>query len=141
MSALKSGQTVQIELKVLGQKLILKSDADLANSKRAVDFISQRVIAVEKRLKTASGTTSIPPMHVALLALLELGQEYIDAKDRVAAHQSAMNQLARQILNGLEAQKAATKNLEAQLVPSTPGLTIEASKTTKKKKSNGTPRG
>ena len=124
----------QIELKVLGQKLVLKSDADAERSRRAVDWITQRVTMIEKRLRATSKTSVIPPLHVALLALLEIGQEYLDAKDRMEKHQAEMNQIAKALMKELREPKEMATS-------SAPGLRIQKEVKKKARRGSGSANG
>lgn len=132
-----------IELKVLGQKLILKSDADSARSRRVVDWVTERVTMIEKRIGATSKSTVIPPMHIALLALLEIGQEYLDSKDKTEKHQAEMNQIAKMLMQELqnkssESPKAQVDAAESTDMP-THGLTIQSSSIRAKKKTRRGP--
>lgn len=127
--------TETVELKVLGQKLVLKSDADPARSRRVVEWVTQRVMAIEKRLGATSKTSVIPPMHVALLALLEIAQEYLDAKDRMEKHQAETNLIAKKLMQELQSRVSDNKP-----VPASPGLRVQgikAQKSAKKKSRRG----
>lgn len=127
-----------IILKILGQRLVLKSDADSDRSRRVVEWVTERVSVIEKRLVATSKSSVIPPMHIALLALLEIGQEYLDAKGRTEKYQTEMNQVAQMLMQELKnqelnAQKNASQKpgIDARHSDTSlaaPGLTIERMK-------------
>jgi cell division protein ZapA (FtsZ GTPase activity inhibitor) len=68
----------KIEIKLLGQKIALKAPGtDPDHAREVVGLVAERLAHAEKRSK--AGTAS---HQVALLALLDLADEYIQARER-----------------------------------------------------------
>lgn len=76
-------RTVNIEL--LGQKIIFKSDADPAHLQRVVEFAEARI---NQALSQAQGKGVQAPHWIALLALLEVSDDYLQAKEKFSELQS-----------------------------------------------------
>lgn len=70
-------RTVNIEL--LGQKIIFKSDADPEHLSRVIEFAETRL---DEALAQAQGKGVQAPHWIALLALLEVSDDYLQAKER-----------------------------------------------------------
>jgi cell division protein ZapA (FtsZ GTPase activity inhibitor) len=84
--------TQSVEVRLLGQKIALKSsggDPELAQEVAAL---------VASRLKEAeSRSRGSVPHHVALLALFNLAEEYLAAKQRTADHLLRVELKSREI--------------------------------------------
>lgn len=83
-------QTIDIQL--LGQKITLKSSGDPEVVQEVVDLVKRKIGEAEGRKKGV-----MPPHHVALLALLDMAEEYVQAKRRVAAYQREVDDKSREI--------------------------------------------
>ncbi|MBI2712225.1 MAG: cell division protein ZapA [Bdellovibrio sp.] len=89
----------KIEVKLLGQKLVLKS-ADL-NAERFQEIIhlaGKKLDLAQARAKNA------PPHQVALLALLDLAEEYVAAKKRTQDYQTEMHEKSDELRRLIEAE-------------------------------------
>lgn len=87
-----------VELRLLGQKIALKSNEDPQFVREVVDLVSSRIREAEKRMPSAASH------HVALLALLDLAEEYVRAKQRAGEHQKQMQDKSSQLLRLIEAE-------------------------------------
>ncbi len=92
------------ELDLLGQKIVLKANANSAGdaskdvaTQDVIDLVNIRIKEATRRLgKTAS------PSHVAILALVDMAEEYSRAKKRADSYRKAMDKKSEEILGFLE---------------------------------------
>lgn len=95
-------KTQSIEIRLAGQKVVLKSsDQDPALVKEVAELVSQRIRAAEKRMPKGA----VAPHQVALLALMDLGQEYIMAKGRASGLKRSIEEKSAALLELLEAEQ------------------------------------
>lgn len=91
--------TQSIELKVLGQRIVLKSTGgDPETTQEVIQLVTQKVNEAEERCKSAV------PHQVALLALLDLAEQYVQAKRRTLDFKHQVDTKSSQILTLLEAE-------------------------------------
>ena len=69
-----------IELKIMGQKVVLKSQGDPETIREVADLVALRLKDAERRTK------GMAAHQVALLALMDLAEEYVKAKKRTQEH-------------------------------------------------------
>ena len=81
-----------IELKLMGQRVVLKTQAESERTDEVLKLVKGRIEMAEQRLKTGAA-----PQYSALLALFDLAEEYLDAKKRVARHQDEMRSTAQSL--------------------------------------------
>ena len=81
-------QQKTIELEFAGQKIALKCDGDSEIVQEAVALATLRLQDVERR---APGTAA---HKIALVALLDLAEEYIKAKRRAVEHKKKLEKKA-----------------------------------------------
>ena len=86
------------EIKLLGQRIALKSAGDPEIVGEVIEMVSGLLGDSEKRSKTGA------PHHVALLALLALAEEYVQAKRRAAGHKTALDEKSRKLMSMIEAE-------------------------------------
>lgn len=92
---MKTGQSV--EVRFLGQKIALRSqESDPAIIQQVVDLVSSQLNEVEK--KNPGGA----PHQIALLALLNLAEEYVRAKGRIQDYQQRLDEKLGQVLRSFE---------------------------------------
>jgi cell division protein ZapA (FtsZ GTPase activity inhibitor) len=85
------------EVNLFGQKLVLKSsDTDPEVIQEVLKMVSTRVSEAEKRGKGA------PPHQVALLALLDLAEEYVQARKRTLEYQRQIEEKSSLLINLVE---------------------------------------
>lgn len=88
-----------VEVRLLGQKVALKSQGDPDRVREVVDLVSERLKEAEAR---ARGTMA--PHHVALLAMLDLAEEYVSAKERFGRHQEQVQETSRGLSSWIKAE-------------------------------------
>lgn len=81
-----------IEIPLMGQKIILKTQADPKLVEEVTALVRERLSAAEKRVKNANA-----PHLAALLALFDVAEDYIEAKRKVSEHQTDLQLKVRQI--------------------------------------------
>jgi len=74
----------QIEIDFMGQKISLKTQGDPEIIKEVVELVSLKLEDVRVRSKSSV------PHQVALLALLELSEEYVKAKKKFSDHKKKL---------------------------------------------------
>lgn len=92
----------QISLTAFGQKITLKHRAD------DPAVVTEAVAIVEKGLRTALDRVpkGAAPHHVALVALLDLAAEYVQARSRTEAFKQDLEKKAAELEAGLHACQA-----------------------------------
>lgn len=97
MSASKGTNNSPWELRFAGQRIALKT------SQKDPEIADEVLSLVSSRLKKAEGRTrASAPHHIALLALLDLAEEYAAAKRRTQDYQNEVAAKAGEILKQLE---------------------------------------
>lgn len=87
-----------VEIRILGQRIPLKtSDTDPELIKEVVQLVTERIQEAEERARNASA-----PHQIALLALLDLAEEYIRAKRRTADFQKKVQDQSDHLLSLLD---------------------------------------
>ncbi len=66
----------------MGQKIVLKTQADPELVSEVTAIVLERLSAAEKRVKNANA-----PHLAALLALFDVVEDYVEAKSKVEEHQ------------------------------------------------------
>lgn len=97
MSALSTNSPIEIRL--LGEKISLKSSGDPELVKEVIEIVRIRIREAEKRVR---GT--VPPHHVAMIALLEMAEEYVQAKHRALNYRSQVDEKTRELSHLIEAE-------------------------------------
>lgn len=92
-----------VEVKLLGQRLVLKSDADADYIRQVVDFANVRLEEAARRVKHQASH------QVALLALLDLSEEYLNSKKRVESHQKKVTEQAQGLRSMIDAEFPESK--------------------------------
>jgi len=82
-----------LELDFLGQKVILKSEGDPEIVQEAIDVASLRLKDVARRTPGAASH------QVALLALLDLAEEYVRSKRRAFDHKKKLEKRAQDLIH------------------------------------------
>lgn len=89
-------QTVETEF--LGQKLVLKTEGDPSFVQEVVDLASLKVKEAEGRAKGAA------PHQVALLAVMDLAEDYLRAKKKATDYRSELGEKASHLLQLIETE-------------------------------------
>ena len=87
-----------VEILLKGQKIALKTTGDAEFVRDVIDLVSQRIEVAEKRSKATA------PHHIALLALLDLAEEYIQAKRRTKSHIKALEKQTGDLFSLIETE-------------------------------------
>ena len=88
-----------VEIKLAGQKIVLKaSEADPVLLREILELVSTKIKNAEKRGKGSASH------QVALVALLDLAEEYIKAKHRTAEYKREMNSRTDSLIRVLESE-------------------------------------
>jgi cell division protein ZapA (FtsZ GTPase activity inhibitor) len=107
---------MSIEIQLLGQKIHFKvptsvstgsSDhAETAQAKeKQSEHLKEVAALVNRHLKHVQDKTkSNIPHHVALLALMDLAEEYLAAKKRTLAYKQDLSQKAQEIISSLDVE-------------------------------------
>lgn len=89
-------QNQSVEVRLLGQRILLRSQESSEFTREVVDFVTTKLTEVEQRSK------NVAPHQVALLALLDLAEEYLKAKRRAQEHRSKMDEKSKELLSLIE---------------------------------------
>ena len=81
-----------IEIALMGQKIILKTQADPKLVEEVTALVLERLSASEKRVKNANA-----PHLAALLALFDVTEDYVEAKRKISDHQSELQHKVQQL--------------------------------------------
>jgi cell division protein ZapA (FtsZ GTPase activity inhibitor) len=92
----KERQSVEIEL--LGQKLTVKTESDPRTVKEVVELVQGRLKHAQERTRGAA------PHQLALLALLDLAEDYVSAKYKVAEHRKKINEKSSELFNLIDSE-------------------------------------
>ena len=82
----------QIDFNFLGQKVVLKTEGDPALVKDVVALAKLMLKDAERRSK------NVAPHQVALLALMDLAEEYVKARARLAEYKQEMNAISVEVM-------------------------------------------
>jgi len=88
--------TSQIELNFLGQKICVKSSADKDLVNEVADLVTQKLTEATKRGQ------GLAAHQVALLALLDITEEYVMAKRRVMEHRIKIDEKSKELSAWIE---------------------------------------
>jgi cell division protein ZapA (FtsZ GTPase activity inhibitor) len=85
-------QPQTIELRLQGQKIVLKAiGSDAEDVREVVELVKVKIKNAEKRGKSAAGH------QVALLALMDLAEDYLKAKRKTAEFKRAVTHKSEQL--------------------------------------------
>lgn len=91
-----------IELHLLGQKIVLKaSGTDPKRAKQIVELVSGRLKDAEKRAPRGS----LAPHQVCLLALLDLAEDHLLAKEKTMELKAGMEDRIAKLQNLIDAEQ------------------------------------
>ena len=102
MASQNSSKTQSVEIRLAGQKIVLKaSESDPELVREIVELVSVKIKNAEKRGKGTS------PHQIALVALLDLAEEYVKAKRRTSAFKREINDRSDHLMKILESELGA----------------------------------
>jgi cell division protein ZapA (FtsZ GTPase activity inhibitor) len=88
-----------LEVKLLGQRIVLKSsETDPELIREVLDLVSRKLDEAENRSRGA------PPHQTAVLALLDLAEEYIQAKKRTLDFKQQLDEKSSELLSLVETE-------------------------------------
>lgn len=87
-----------VEIRLLGQRIALKTAGDPELIQEVLKVVTRRIEDAEKRVKSGI------PHHVALLAILDLAEEHVQSKRRMAEHQKQVEDKTRELKSLIEAE-------------------------------------
>lgn len=93
-------QKQTVELDFLGHKIPVKTEGDPTLVQEIVDLASLKLSDAKRRTPNAS------PHQIAVLALLDMTEEYVKARARAAEHRSKLTTQAESLVTKLEAELA-----------------------------------
>lgn len=76
MEARKTKRTVEVS--IMGQKFLVRSDSDEDYVERVADFVNAKVAEITSKSKT------IPSLNVVILAAMNIADEFIRSRDNKA---------------------------------------------------------
>jgi hypothetical protein len=89
-----------IELRLLGQKIALRtSDTDPRRVQEVVDLVSTKLKLAEKR-----APKGIAPHQLTLLALLDLAEDHLRARERTVEFKKKVDERSSSLLDLIEAE-------------------------------------
>ena len=91
-------QNHSIEVQLLGQRVALKSQENPEFVQEVVDLVTLKLQQAERRVKGSAAH------QVALLALMDLAEEFLKAKRLVVDHQNKINEKSEELLGLIEAE-------------------------------------
>lgn len=80
------------EIKLMGQKIVLKTQADPKLVEEVTALVVARLAASEKRIKSGGA-----PHLAALLALFDVAEDYVEAKRKINEHQAELIRKVQQL--------------------------------------------
>ena len=80
-----------VEVNILEQKLLVKSEDDEEHVKMVVDYLKSKIEEVKKNSKAVS------TLNVALLAAMNITDDYFEAKERVVKLEGRARELSKLI--------------------------------------------
>lgn len=86
------------EFRFMQQKVGLKSEAEPALVEQVMSLASIKLSEAEKRVKNGA------PHQIAILALLDLAEEYVRAKQKVGEHKKELTEKSSHLLRLIEAE-------------------------------------
>lgn len=97
--AVESSAKHVIEIPLMGQKIILKTQADPKLVKEVTALVLSRLAASEKRVKSANA-----PHLAALLALFDVAEDYVEAKRKILDHQNELLAKVQQLQSWVDSE-------------------------------------
>jgi len=93
-------QKTQVEIDLLGEKLLLRTNEDAEIAAEVASLVKQRISESRNRLSQRPGALS--RQNILLLALLDLAEEYVKSKRRSLVHRSRIGGKLAEIRSMLE---------------------------------------
>lgn len=84
------------EIKLMNQKFNLKTDSDESYVQRVSDFVNKRIFEVQEK------TRSVSSLNVALLAALNIADDYFKIKGKKKDRRQEAKQKIQEIVNWID---------------------------------------
>lgn len=91
-----------IEIPLMGQKVVLKTQADPKLVEEVTALVRERLSVSEKRVKNANA-----PHLAALLALFDVTEDYVEAKRKIQEHQKELLEKIQQVQSWIDSELRA----------------------------------
>jgi hypothetical protein len=92
------------EIQFMGQKIQLRAPGkDAQSTREVVELVAGLLEGAEKRFDTR---LTPMPYQVVLLALLDLAEDYLEAKRKVVEHQQKIEEKTAELLKRFETESA-----------------------------------
>ncbi len=101
-SSIVSSKKHVIEITLMGQKVVLKTQADPKLVEEVTALVLDRLAASERRVKNANA-----PHLAALLALFDVAEDYVEAKRKIQQHQSELLTKVQQLQSWVDSELKA----------------------------------
>lgn len=88
-----------IEITLMGQKVVLKTQADPKLVEEVTALVLDRLAASERRVKNANA-----PHLAALLALFDVAEDYVEAKRKIQLHQAELMMKVQQLQSWVDSE-------------------------------------
>ena len=89
-----------IEIRLLGTRIPLRAtEGEPHRIQEVIDLVTRKITEAEAR--APKGSPAVQPQHVALLALLDLAEEYLNAKYSVEKHHYEVEARTQELLSML----------------------------------------
>lgn len=88
-----------IEIPLMGQKIVLKTQADPKLVEEVTALVRERLNVSEKRVKNANA-----PHLAALLALFDITEDYVEAKRKIQEHQLELLEKVQQVQSWIDSE-------------------------------------
>ena len=84
-----------VDVEILGQRFTVKSDAEETHVRRVADYVDEKMQEISK------GARSTGQFHVAMLAALNIADEYQQLKEKYEAIHQRLSHLSKRLSNTL----------------------------------------
>ena len=88
----------QVEITVLGQKFVVRSDSDEAYVARVGSFVDERMNEIMKN------TRSVASINVAILAAMNIADEYFKFKDKFEGQKGEVEKKIQEMIELIDLQ-------------------------------------
>lgn len=105
-----------MEITILGQRITLRvNDSDQEAVREVIELVSDRIRGAETRVKRNAA-----PHQVAVLALLDLAEQYIEARNKTQEFKAKMSDKSKRLIGLLEGELRATTGAQGKPLASLP---------------------
>ncbi len=91
-----------IEISFLGQKMMFKASGDPEKNTEVLELVTKKLLSAESRAK------NLAPHQIAILALLDLAEDYIQAKTNTKKFKLNMDQKSKELFRLINCKPPAS---------------------------------